>query len=74
MAFWNTLLEWVSSSESATSDHHLPSHQQPPVINPSTNLPMVDEIGGVDVGGSPYGIDIHHEETPPSIDPFRQEW
>lgn len=30
------------------------------VINPSTGLPMVeDEMGGVDVGGSPFGMDIH---------------
>ena len=29
-------------------------------INPATGLPMVgDGIGGVDVGGSPYGIDVH---------------
>lgn len=29
-------------------------------INPATGLPMVgDGIGGVDVGGSPYGFDVH---------------
>ena len=30
------------------------------VINPSTGLPMVESgMGGVDVGGSPFGMDIH---------------
>lgn len=30
------------------------------VINPSTCLPMIDgEMGGVDVGGSPFGMDVH---------------
>ena len=28
-------------------------------INPATNLPMIDDAG-IDVGGSPFGIDIHH--------------
>ncbi len=27
-----------------------------PVVNPATNLPMVDKrIGSIDIGGSPYG-------------------
>lgn len=30
------------------------------VINPATGMPMVGNcIGGVDVGGSPFGMDIH---------------
>lgn len=30
------------------------------VINPSTGLPMMDSgMGGVDVGGSPFGTDVH---------------
>lgn len=28
-------------------------------INPATGLPMVGDIGGVDVGGNPYGVDLH---------------
>lgn len=29
-------------------------------INPSTGLPMLDGgISGVDVGGSPFGMDVH---------------
>ncbi len=31
-----------------------------PIVNPATGLPMLDaSIGGVDVGGSPYGMDIN---------------
>ena len=31
-----------------------------PVVNPATGLPMVDDsFCGVDVGGSPFGMDIH---------------
>ena len=30
------------------------------VINPATGMPMLgDDIGGFDVGGSPFGTDIH---------------
>lgn len=29
-------------------------------INPSTGLPMMDGgMGGVDIGGSPFGMDVH---------------
>lgn len=29
-------------------------------VNPATGLPMIDsEMGGVDVGGSPFGMDVH---------------
>jgi len=36
----------------------------PPVFNPATGLPMLgDSIGGVDVGGSPYGTDIHNSTS-----------
>lgn len=28
-------------------------------INPATGLPMLGDIGGVDVGGSPHGLDLN---------------
>jgi hypothetical protein len=31
-------------------------------INPTTGLPMIDSCGGVDVGGSPFGMDIHQDD------------
>lgn len=36
-----------------------------PDINPATGLPMLDDVW-VDVGGSPYGTDIHQ---PPWVPP-----
>lgn len=30
-------------------------------INPASGLPMIDDIGGIDVGGSPYGTDLSHD-------------
>ena len=31
-------------------------------VNPATGLPMMDSgMGGVDVGGSPFGMDIHSD-------------
>ncbi|MGO4416845.1 peptidase [Cupriavidus sp. KB_39] len=34
-------------------------------INPATGLPMTEDgYGGVDVGGSPYGTDIHAHHNP----------
>lgn len=32
-------------------------------INPGTGLPMVGDIGGVDVGGNPYGLDLNQCNT-----------
>lgn len=37
---------------------------EPQEINPATGLPMVDHMG-IDVGGSPYGVDVYHQWTPP---------
>ncbi len=45
-------------------DNAAPSTADVPltVINPSTGLPMLDDgIGGVDVGGSPFGMDVHSD-------------
>ena len=34
-------------------------------LNPATGLPMTnDSVGGVDVGGSPWGTDIHSLHNP----------
>jgi len=34
-------------------------------INPATGLPMIDDgFGGVDVGGSPWGMDTHAYHNP----------
>lgn len=31
-------------------------------INPSTGLPMIGDCGAVDVGGNPFGMDIHRDD------------
>ena len=41
----DTLTGWDSNSLGGLID-----------INPATNLPMISEYGGVDVGGNPYGV------------------
>lgn len=47
---------WLCDCFSSTSPHE----HSAPVINPSTGLPMIDNsIGGIDVGGSLFGQDIH---------------
>ncbi len=28
-------------------------------INPATGLPLLCDIGGLDVAGNPYGVDLH---------------
>ncbi len=46
MSIWN----WLFGGDMAPTT---------PDINPATGLPMVGDIGGLDVGGSPYGMDLH---------------
>ena len=37
------------------------SVMQTPVINPANGLPMISDVGGVDVMGNPYGFNFHDE-------------
>jgi hypothetical protein len=67
MSFWNFLSGWFgagvgdSTSDSFESDgDSSASSCGCPTINPATGLPMIDDCGGIDVGGSPFGTDIHH--------------
>jgi hypothetical protein len=74
MTFWQSICNWFDSTHSTsdpigtTTDDHF-TH-----INPATGLPMAgDGFGGVDVGGSPFGTDIHHDTFTHNsfcIDPF----
>lgn len=54
---WDFLVGVFSSgTDTASSMHDISSS----VVNPATGLPMLDtNAGGVDVGGSPYGMDLH---------------
>jgi len=59
--FWKSVFDFLDFSGSSTSS---PSATGAPVVNPATGLPMLgDSMGGVDVGGSPYGTDTHHSST-----------
>lgn len=62
MSFWNWLFD-----DNVTSENSMHVEVEPIVsheTNPATGLPMIDEgFGGVDVGGSPYGMDIHQSSS-----------
>ena len=65
MTFWQRWFGGASRNDEAS-----PTVSLPPVVNPSTGLPMIDgNIGGIDVGGSPYGTDIHHPSPEPWTPP-----
>lgn len=53
MTIWN----WLFGGD--TIPHTDPASVSSMDINPATGLPMVDGHGGFDVGGSPWGIDVH---------------
>lgn len=55
MGIWNRICGFFGIG----ADDHLSSPGGGCDINPATGLPMIDGIGGVDVGGSPFGSDIH---------------
>jgi len=57
MSIWN----WLFGDDTdATSSPVMDS----PSINPATGLPMMgSHIGGLDVGGNPYGMDLHSSDT-----------
>ncbi|MGK6325433.1 hypothetical protein ACMGDM_20380 [Sphingomonas sp. DT-51] len=60
MSIFDRLGEWFSRIDWSASEgahHHSDDHTR---INPATGLPMMgNNIGGVDVGGSPFGTDSH---------------
>lgn len=76
MTFWNTLFGWMSNATPTTDGTELnqpaPLQNQGCIINPATTLPMFnDDYGGFDVGGSPYGLNVHDTGFS-SSDPFNQ--
>jgi hypothetical protein len=55
--FWRSIFDLFGFHGSTISSS---SSTDMPVVNPATGLPMLDgNTGGVDVGGSPFGIDTH---------------
>jgi hypothetical protein len=45
MRLWN----WIFGAD---------THPVATDINPATGLPMLGDVGGVDVAGNPYGLDL----------------
>ena len=53
MSIWDWLRGGIGSQSDCSPDTG-------PTFNPATGLPMIgDGIGGIDVGGSPFGMDVH---------------
>lgn len=61
MGLWNSLCNWFSDSTDI-GDNFGSSMNRGCDINPATGLPMIGDCGGVDVGGSPFGTDLHHDD------------
>lgn len=62
MGLWNTFCGLFSTdSDSADIDCGSSTMNGGCDINPATGLPMISDCGGVDVGGSPFGTDIHDD-------------
>ena len=63
MSFWNLLFVWLGDDSVAELDNDFTSqgYDAGCCVNPATGLPMLDgdACGGVDVGGNPYGTDLH---------------
>ena len=73
MAFWNNFFGWFGwggySEDDSSGEGSLEVGCEPPdspvcLVNPATGLPMLNGCGGLDAGGSPFGMDIHHHEEP----------
>lgn len=69
MAFWNNFFNWFgwggfshdgSGGEDNASISHVELDNPVCLVNPATSLPMLNGCEGLDAGGSPYGMDIHH--------------
>jgi hypothetical protein len=57
MSIWN----WLFDDEALPGFRDTVAAAVAPMVdtNPATGLPMVDGCGGFDVGGSPFGMDMH---------------
>ena len=51
--------DWLTGLFTGPNIPDAPPPIEPVEINPATGLPMTGGIGGVDVGGNPYGTDLH---------------
>jgi len=68
MGLWNSLCNWFNDSTDIGGDLSSSSMDCGCDINPATGLPMIGDCGGIDVGGSPFGTDLHHDDWSSSSD------
>ena len=62
--FWNGLFSWLRGSCDDNVGSALDMLDDIGCsINPTTGLPMLSDCGGVDVGGSPFGMDVHLDDS-----------
>lgn len=63
MPLWDWLFRSVSSAFDSDV-HSTPANHATGAVNPATGLPMVSgDSTGVDIGGSPFGADLHSNGT-----------
>lgn len=69
MSLWRFLFGYDDPDEPTTP---MPSG---PEVNPATGLPMIDDIGSIDVAGNPYGVDLHSGDfSGPEIGGCDSDW
>lgn len=71
MSYWNDFLGWLGNiwlvldsgeEEGMPDSWDACAHENPDcTINPASGLPMVGGCSGLDIQGSPYGVDVHHQ-------------
>lgn len=60
MNFWQSICNWFDPTQSTCAPIYTTTEVHFTYINPATGLPMAgDGCSGIDVGGSPFGLDIH---------------
>lgn len=64
MHWFDRIFGWFSfGSVGDSSPDSAPAQDETCTTNPATGLPMVSGCGGVDVGGNPYGMNLHDNWT-----------
>ncbi|WP_073977014.1 hypothetical protein [Erythrobacter donghaensis] len=57
------LFQWLTGLFTSSSTPPSSSTDEGPRINPATGLPMITPgIGGVDVGGNPFGVNLDRRD------------
>lgn len=57
-----------SDSRTGNSDSDFGSDDESAIVNPAGGLPMVGGIGGLDIAGNPFDVDLSHHDEPIGCD------